>query len=245
MRVKHTVLIVDDNLDLAENLREILEDEGHRAEVAGGGAEALARLESGDPVDLILTDLRMPGMNGVQMLRAVKARWPQTPVVVMTAFSRDALLDEAEAGGALDVLAKPVDLSGPDDLRLPGGRRRGPGAPGGGRRRPPGPAHPGAPGAHLAWCPTRRRTSPPRRRLLETVPFKAAIVDLRLPDGDGLAVGEALIRHPDGPIPVVYITGYRPDFAEALGGPGAPPEVALLEKPFRPVDLLGLVERVL
>ena len=244
MRVKHTVLIVDDNLDLAENLREILEDEGHRAEVAGGGAEALARLESGDPVDLILTDLRMPGMNGVQMLRAVKARWPQTPVVVMTAFSRDALLDEAEAGGALDVLAKPVDLGAlttfvsrvvaaeapvllvEDDDVLRAQLTQ-------------------ALQALTSVVPHPAPDLATARRLLETVPFKAAIVDLRLPDGDGLAVGEALIRHPDGPIPVVYITGYRPDFAEALGGPGAPPEVALLEKPFRPVDLLGLVERVL
>jgi DNA-binding NtrC family response regulator len=106
MPTEPTVLIIDDNLEMATNLQEILEDEGVRADVAQDGYEALSKLDRG-AFDLVITDIRMPGMSGIDVLKTVHARWPRLPVIVMTAYSADAILDEAYTAGALDVLAKP------------------------------------------------------------------------------------------------------------------------------------------
>jgi CheY-like chemotaxis protein len=106
---KRAVLVVDDNVALAENIGEILCEEGFDAQVANSGTEALDRLTSGT-FDLVITDMRMPGMDGLEVLRAIKRQWPVLPVVVVTAFSREQRIHDALADGAVDVLPKPVDL---------------------------------------------------------------------------------------------------------------------------------------
>jgi CheY-like chemotaxis protein len=86
------VLVVDDNRALAENLAEALECEGSIAEVAASGEEALAILEV-RCFDLVITDVRMPGIDGLEVLRAIHRRSPGCPVVVMTAYARDLVID--------------------------------------------------------------------------------------------------------------------------------------------------------
>ncbi len=101
------VLVVDDNTELAENLAEILSDAGHDTWVASSAAAALA---FGECFDFALLDVRMDGMDGVELLAALRRRCPQTVCVMMTAFSRDERLDAARTLGARQVLHKPVCL---------------------------------------------------------------------------------------------------------------------------------------
>ena len=103
------ILIVDDKASLRSMLREALTAQGHGVRVAGGGSEALVALKK-QPADLVLTDLKMPGLDGLELTREVKARWPATAVVVMTAFGGVETAVEAMRLGAANFLAKPFSL---------------------------------------------------------------------------------------------------------------------------------------
>jgi CheY-like chemotaxis protein len=114
-------LIVDDNRALAENLAEIIRDRGDDAVVAGSGSEALA-LVARSRFDALLTDLRMPVMDGNELVREVRRTDPGVPAIVITAFSNDAGIRAAHNEGPLAVLAKPVPV--PLLLHLLGVARR-------------------------------------------------------------------------------------------------------------------------
>ncbi len=102
------VLIVDDEVNIRNALVTMLEKKGYRVFGAGTGAEALRHLEE-TPVDLVITDLRMPEMGGVEFLRRLKNKWSDTEVVVMTAFGSIDTAVEAMRLGAYDYLTKPID----------------------------------------------------------------------------------------------------------------------------------------
>ncbi len=80
------VLVVDDNRELAENVAEILEDEGCRVTLAHSGEEAL-ELGSADHFDLVLTDIRMPGISGIELVRRLSERDPAAKFLLMSAYS--------------------------------------------------------------------------------------------------------------------------------------------------------------
>lgn len=103
------VLIVDDNHDLADNLAELLEEEGYTVETAYSGERALD-LAAAESFDTILTDVRMPGMSGVDLVKRLQGLNPCTSFLLMTAYSSDAVLGEALRAGVRAVLTKPVDL---------------------------------------------------------------------------------------------------------------------------------------
>lgn len=105
----HTILIVDDEVRLLDVLGGMLETQGYRALVAQGGAQALDLIER-ESVDLVLTDLRMPGINGQTLLGEIHRRHPGMPVVIMTAYStvRDAV--QAIKDGANDYIDKPIEI---------------------------------------------------------------------------------------------------------------------------------------
>ncbi|MBF0462126.1 MAG: sigma-54-dependent Fis family transcriptional regulator [Magnetococcales bacterium] len=104
-----TILLVDDDPTLREVMKIAIESMGHEVLVAADGVAALACLDL-EPVDLLLTDLRMPGMSGRELLGEVKRRLPQLPVVMMTAYSsvRDAV--EIIKEGAFDYITKPIEM---------------------------------------------------------------------------------------------------------------------------------------
>ena len=77
------VLVVDDDQDLAQHLARLVAQHGFAADVASSGAEALARIEQGG-VDVILSDIRMPGFNGLDVLAAVRRLDLDVPVLLMT-----------------------------------------------------------------------------------------------------------------------------------------------------------------
>jgi CheY-like chemotaxis protein len=103
------VLIVDDNNDLAANIAEILEAHGNISHVASDGDEALALLDA-QPIDAVLTDMRMPRVSGPELLKEIRRRKPELPVMAFTAYSGSAELAQAEALGLLAVLPKPVPV---------------------------------------------------------------------------------------------------------------------------------------
>lgn len=234
------VLIIDDNEELAENLAEILEDEGVCAVVASSGSEGLKVLER-EAVDAVLTDMRMPEMTGLEVVRRVKERWPHVPVVVMTAYARDEMLESALREGALEILAKPVDFDRLLELarRLAGGSA--------GRRvlvleddADMRTAIVEVLQAQTGVVPTPVATLGTARSIVARMQVDAAVVDVRLPDGSGLDFA-AELRDAAPETEVVFITGFRDDFErtldERLSGPG----VHLLEKPFRVEELLAVL----
>src|SRR2546423_4377541 len=102
-------LVVDDEPRLRRVIVRLLEGEGFACAEAGSGVEALRELEKG-AAPLVISDLRMPEMDGVTLLREITSRWPETAVIVVTAVAGD---EKAVAGlhnGALDYVAKPFPL---------------------------------------------------------------------------------------------------------------------------------------
>jgi len=103
------LLIVEDKESLALMLRETVEAEGLEADVALDGKEAVRKLATGNRYFAVLTDLRMPGADGIAVLRQVKESDPDCPVIVMTAFATIENAVEAMKLGAYDFVQKPVD----------------------------------------------------------------------------------------------------------------------------------------
>lgn len=102
-------LLVDDNLELAENLAEILRDRGDEVDIASNGQAALDLLR-GRRFDALVTDMKMPAMGGAHLVHALRAIDPLLPAIVLTAFSESDDLEIARREGLLAVLSKPVPL---------------------------------------------------------------------------------------------------------------------------------------
>src|SRR4026209_643280 len=102
------LLIVDDKLGMRQFLTHLFQREGHVVRVAGNGGEALEQLRQQAP-DLIISDIRMPDMSGVDLLREARAMLPEVEVVMMTAFANVDTAREAFLLGAYDFLQKPFD----------------------------------------------------------------------------------------------------------------------------------------
>jgi two-component system NtrC family response regulator len=102
------ILLVEDDANLRRVLAYHLERAGHSVVQAMDGVSALDRFRE-DPVDLVLTDVRMPGMDGIELLKAFRQMKPELPVVVMTAYGTIGDAVEAMRQGAADYLTKPVE----------------------------------------------------------------------------------------------------------------------------------------
>lgn len=108
MKSKPHVLVVDDEINLRRVLCAQLSQAGWETGQAGSGEEALERVRQEDP-DLVLTDLRMPGMDGLELLARLRRDFPEVPVVMLTAFGSIDTAVEAMKRGAFDFLTKPFD----------------------------------------------------------------------------------------------------------------------------------------
>ena len=78
------ILVVDDEAAIREFMAIAFSEEGFAVQTASSGEEAMRILTSGGPVQAVFTDIRMPGMNGVELLRRVRQAWNETEVVIMT-----------------------------------------------------------------------------------------------------------------------------------------------------------------
>jgi two-component system response regulator HydG len=101
-----TLLVADDDPGLRESLERTLTREGYRVVLASDGRAALERVQAGG-IDLIVTDLRMPGLTGLELLRAAKAIMPNVDVILLTAFGTVEEAVKAMKDGAYDFLTKP------------------------------------------------------------------------------------------------------------------------------------------
>ncbi len=223
-------LIVDDNPDFAENLAEILRDQGDEVAIAAGGPEALA-LARDTRFDALVTDMRMPHMGGAELVHEVRRLDPGLAALVITAHAGDDALEAARREGLLAVLPKPVPVDRllellaaarrdglvvvvEDDQRLSDNlcevlRGRGFAA------------------VTAASVLETERLGPVR-------PF-AALVDLRVPGGpDGEAMRRLAQRFPQ--LPMIVMTGVH--------GEAPLPSLALFKKPFDTGALLAAVERL-
>lgn len=240
-----SVLVIDDNVALAENIAEILTDSGVTVEVALDAREGLRLFDEGS-WDLVVTDVRMPGVDGLELLELLKQRRPGIPVMVMTGYADSATVERAHESGALAVVHKPLDVDAfltlveqisaadtpilivEDDVALIGNLSE-------------------------ILCEENGLLPHPAtsiglaRRLAESVDFPVALVDLRLPDGDGLEFARELQHRPDGSLrPVVIITG----FPEALGdtvsnqAEPVPGELIVVTKPFAVPHLVRRLRQI-
>lgn len=104
------VLIVDDNESHAEALADSLSMDGHTCQLAHSGSEALDKLAA-QGFDAVLTDLVMPDMSGIELLKRVRAEQPEAVVILITGRGSERIAVEAFRDGATDYLSKPVDLA--------------------------------------------------------------------------------------------------------------------------------------
>jgi CheY-like chemotaxis protein len=223
-------LIVDDNREFAENLAEILRDGGDEVDLAGDGAEALALVARGR-YHALLTDMRMPGMGGAEVVHGVRRLDPGLAALVVTAHVADDALEAARREGLLAVLAKPVPIALLLEL-LGAARRDGLVAVIEDDR---------ALSDNLCEALRGRGfTAVTAASVLETErlgpvrPF-CALVDLRVPGGpDGEAMRRLGLRFPG--LPILIMTGVHDQ--PVAGSP------AFFKKPFDTTEVLAAVERL-
>lgn len=101
------ILLIEDDIHVREVVTEMLVSLGHSVLATSGGREGLARLQAGDDVDLVLTDLKMPEISGWEVVKAVKTRWSHLPVGVITG-TPEFLHEQREPVDLL--ITKPVTL---------------------------------------------------------------------------------------------------------------------------------------
>ena len=112
MDAKASILVVDDEEIVRRSYARILGEMDCEAQAAADGEQALRAMEQ-QPFDVVLLDLRMPGAQGMEVLKAIKHRWPASEVVIVTGYPSVESAKEALQLGAYDYLAKPAD---PDEV---------------------------------------------------------------------------------------------------------------------------------
>jgi len=112
MSDKNRILVVDDDEVVRRSYLRSLESISSNIKAASDGEEALQTMEQ-NPFDVVLLDLRMPGQDGLSVLRTIKQKWPESEVVIITGYPTMDSAKEAVRLGAYDYVAKPV---GPQDV---------------------------------------------------------------------------------------------------------------------------------
>ncbi|HXI58140.1 MAG TPA: response regulator [Polyangia bacterium] len=219
------ILVVDDNVALAENIAEILTEAGHPAIVAVSAEAALERIRQGGVIAAV-TDYRLPGLSGAEFIAALRREGIVIPVVVMSAYTDAAVVERAELSGALDVMPKPVDIArlmrmvaifgGRADVLVVDDNQ--------------------ALAENLAEAFRSIGLTPvvglsARQALSPGMRPRAALIDFRLPDSNGLELAKRL-RARDPSIQIRLVSAYLDEFLSAAAQ--ALPDVQCLKKP---VDL--------
>jgi len=109
----HRVVVADDNDDMRAAIRELMEGLGAEVAEAANGGDLIMLLTDDRPVDLLITDVRMPWMTGFQVSLAARNAGLTMPIIVVTAFGDDQLRAQVERLGSASLLSKPFR---PDDL---------------------------------------------------------------------------------------------------------------------------------
>ena len=110
MNEKVKILVADDEEVIRNLLIDVLSEEGYEVTAVTNGVEAIAKIKE-EPFDIVFSDVHMPGMNGVDTLKTIKAISPETALIIMDSYP-DHLLDEAREIGVFAHLHKPFDIKG-------------------------------------------------------------------------------------------------------------------------------------
>jgi two-component system response regulator HydG len=109
MRDMQNILIVDDNAGILHTMDIILTEKGYRVEIADNGLDAIEQIRNRS-FDLVISDIKMSHVTGVDVLKEIKRVSPEIPTIMITAFTMDKLVQEAQQEGAEAVLHKPLDF---------------------------------------------------------------------------------------------------------------------------------------
>ncbi len=104
------IMIIEDDEEMRSLLKEFFEEEGFETDSVSNGVDAL-KILSEDHVDLVITDIRMPGLSGLDILPAIRRLKPETPIIVMTAYGSEDLRRRTLERGATIYLEKPIRLN--------------------------------------------------------------------------------------------------------------------------------------
>lgn len=111
-----TIFVIDDSATMLMSVKQTLEMSGLKVDTAKDGLEAFNKLKAGLKPDLIITDINMPNMNGIDFIKNARSLLRFTPILALTTESQAAKRDEAKKNGATGWLVKPI--SGPDLLKV-------------------------------------------------------------------------------------------------------------------------------
>ena len=233
-----SVMIVDDDVDLAESLAEMLQLQGHAVQVASNGQEAVERHRQGD-FDITFMDVRMPIMNGVDSFFAIRALRPNAKVVLMTGYE-ESIVAKALAAGALGLLTKPFKIEELLDLLDDAARPIVLVA----DDDPDFAASLGELLTMHGYEATVAATGAEAVARVRSGPVGVLILDLRLPIMNGLEVYEELRRRGNPP-PTIIVTGHPADAQDSLVALRAMTVSDCLEKPVDPAILISKIQRLL
>lgn len=234
------ILVVDDDLRIVKTTCDILKIKGHEPIAAYSGEEGIEKVTSEFP-DCVLMDIKMTGLNGVEALKKMKAITPDLPVVLVSAYAANDLIEEARRSGAYAILSKPLDfpmilsflsLLGTEDSIL-------------------------IVDDDPKFCRTLKdvltvqgfsvetecKSQNVMNHLEENKKVDIVLLDLKLGSADGVDVLKDIQdRHPGKS--VMLMTGYRHDMADSIEKARQIGVYTFLYKPFEMDELFRLIEEI-
>jgi CheY-like chemotaxis protein len=233
------VLVVDDDVDFAEMLAENLESHGCTVVTAHSGEDAV-KVFGDDEFDFCFLDVQLPGIDGVETLKRLKAIKPSVRAVIMTGYAIEESLEQADEIGIVKAFQKPLDLS--EVLRLVDTEQDI--------------QHVLIVDDDLSYAETIKELLEQNEyrttitfdgeealQLIREIDIDLIILDMRLPTIDGLEVCSQLASQ-DQSIPVIVITGYPDERTRALASTESGIIADVLSKPIEPEMFLSRVQAV-
>lgn len=233
------VLVVDDEPDICANLFDILTDLGYQVDVAYSGEDALQKVRT-KTYAVALLDLRMPGMNGLELYRHIKSLQSATVAIIVTAYTSSETVAEALHAGAWKVVRKPIDVSKllplveeaaeqplvlvvDDDTEL----------------------------CDNLWELLREQgfrvalahDETAARHCLQSAEVHVVLIDMRLPNGNGADVFR-MVQSSSPRSKTILITGFRAEVTDLIERARAAGADAVCYKPFDVASLLNTVSRL-
>ena len=233
-----TILVVDDNADLLDTFAMILKRRGFNVETAVNGANAVDKFKEHD-FDVTLMDIVMPEMNGVEAFRKIREVDPGAPVILMTAYSDDDLLQTAKEEGADHVVNKPIRIDQLIELIKEAAASQ--------------PILVVDDDTDICHTLTKAlemegyevlaaNSGEDAVGIVSETPCQMAFIDIKLPDIDGLETFLRLKELNPG-IRTVMMTGFRNEVRDVLEKAEAASAITCLYKPFDPGVLTELVRQ--